>query len=1070
MAVGYVYYLENYDRVIKDELTILEDESQLIRPLLYRSFESVYQDVIFLSRTPEVKALAASTESGGIQQVQTLKTQLTEIFLEQQKAKPLYQQISLIGVAENGREMVRTDRRLSGISITPNSKLQSRGNNQYFQQTIQNNEGTVYFSKIELNRENGVVSLPHQPLVRVATPIFEPKGEVFGILIISLDFGYIVDRLARILPKDANFYLANQEGDYLIHPDPFKTFGFDLRPRYKIQEEFPDVESLLLKRSKSVGLKNFVGADGVSHIANYSQLDLSDLGFTRKLNLLLIFNDELYLEAVTDTRNRSLLLGLSLSLVVLAFSFWVVRLLLKPLSQFSDSVQEYSKTGYTDNLPVDAPDEIGQMARSFSNLLLIQEQRESELLQARKYIDGISDNAPQLLAYIDATRHYRFVNKAFQEWFGYSPQHYLNQPVGESLGEQAYQALEPMFETALSGKVVNFETEVPFVEGARFVQATYLPDRDEHGRVVGFFASVEDISAVKKSEEQLQKYNEQLELNQLQLTESMLKAEEAVVAKGEFLACMSHEIRTPMNGVLGMLGLLDSTDLDDNQKRQVHLAQTSAQSLLGLINDILDFSKIEAGKLDLEDVDFNLRKLIDDFAEAQGIRSAEKKVEFVVDTSQIQTSTVVGDPSRLRQILNNLVGNAFKFTEHGEIVLKARLTEDDSSSTYSHGGKSDEINYLLSCTVTDTGIGIPKDKQAMLFDAFSQADSSTTRQYGGTGLGLSITRQLCELMGGDIHVESEPGVGSCFMFSIKLKTSHQSQAVIPDTDISKLHILVVDDNESNREVLRGQLELWGAKVSTAVDAKSAIKLLKEHNLEGQLAPVDLAILDMNMPGIDGSGLGKRIRSDKGFDNVKLVMMTSMSHRGDASFFAELGFQAYFPKPVTTDDLFNALAVVSEGGEALQQANPLVTSHYLHELQENQQLQSNATDKRILLVEDNYINQEVAKSLLGEMGYQVDVAGNGIEAIEQLKTMSEEASYDVVLMDCQMPEMDGYQATRAIRSGDAGDSNQGIPIIAMTANAMKGDKEKCQIAGMDDYVAKPIEKEKLQAALESWLAA
>ncbi|MEE8059631.1 MAG: ATP-binding protein [Pseudomonadales bacterium] len=545
------------------------------------------------------------------------------------------------------------------------------------------------------------------------------------------------------------------------------------------------------------------------------------------------------------------------------------------------------------------------------------EQRECELAEARKYIDGITDNAPQLLSYVDNNQCYQFVNKAYEEWFGQSAENFIGKHVKDGLGNDAYDVIKPHIETALSGTIASFESELLYKgDCLRFIHATYKPDISDKGEVRGFFVAVEDNTGLKQAE--------------LAMKKAKLAAEDSARAKSEFLASMSHEIRTPMNGVLGMLGILDKTELNDNQHRQVRLAKTSAQSLLGLINDILDFSKIDAGKLELEEVNFNLRKLLGDFSEAQAIRTTDKSLELIVDTSQVNHSIVLGDPARLRQILSNLVGNALKFTETGELVIRARLDKREEESETESEDNNDQKDLMLCCAVTDTGIGIPEDKLATLFDSFTQADSSTTRKYGGTGLGLAITKQLCELMGGSISVSSKPNQGSCFEFTILLKSSNKSFPVLPQVDISQLNILIVDDNANNREVLRGQLELWGAKVVEAGGGQYAWELLDQQTNNPDTELFDLALLDMQMPDMDGVELGRRIRSQARFDQLKLVMMTSMSHRGDAKYFAEQGFQAYFPKPLTTDDLFKALAVVSDSGEALHQAKPLVTAPYLHE--------------------------------------------------------------------------------------------------------------------------------------------
>ena len=534
------------------------------------------------------------------------------------------------------------------------------------------------------------------------------------------------------------------------------------------------------------------------------------------------------------------------------------------------------------------------------------------------------------------------------------------------------------------------------------------------------------------------------------------EAEAATQAKGDFLANMSHEIRTPMNGVLGMLNLLSSTNLNNKQRHQVRLARSSGEALLTLINDILDFSKIEAGKLEMESIDFDLRLLLGELAEGMALQAQSKGLEIVLDLARIEQSRVLGDPTRIRQLFVNLISNALKFTSEGEVVIRAALYAGDVGE------------MILEASVEDTGMGIPSAQIGHLFDSFSQVDASTTRKFGGTGLGLAIVKKLCHLMGGDISVTSEPAKGSCFAFNLSLGLSEQAAIVRPVVDLHGVRILVVDDNVTNREVLEQQLSLWGAYVTEADCGDAALRIINEQAEE----PFPVAIIDMQMPNMDGAELGRTIRTDVRFQSTALIMMTSMSEPGDAQFFAKMGFAAYFPKPTTTSDLFDALAVVLGGGEALQAASPLVTPNYLRSLDAPTEggsppLSLPNSGFRLLLVEDNVINQHVAQGLLEDMGYCADIAANGAVAIESLQAAPADAPYQLVFMDCQMPVIDGYEATAKIRAGDAGARYRDIPIVAMTANAMAGDRVKCLEAGMDDYIAKPIDPDLLEGILTQY---
>ena len=668
--------------------------------------------------------------------------------------------------------------------------------------------------------------------------------------------------------------------------------------------------------------------------------------------------------------------------------------------------------------------------RRHSRLLARHAATELKLALERNLLRTVTDNIPDSIFAKDSQGRYILVNRAFAKLHqAASPDTPLGKSVFDLFPRERAEALHAtdldVMKDASGAAHEGERSTVDAGGNVTWILMTKVALLGPDGKVFGIVGVNRDITRRKQAEAELRRAKEE--------------AEAASQAKSTFLATMSHEIRTPMNGVLGLTELVLDTDLTGEQRESLNLVRFSAESLLSIINDILDFSKIEAGKLELDPIPFDLRNCLDETMKALSIRAHQKGLELIYDVHPDAPEAVEGDPGRIRQILTNLVGNSIKFTESGEIFVSVEELS-----------RGPQIS-LLRVAVRDTGIGIPADKQQKIFESFSQADGSMTRKYGGTGLGLAICSRLVEMMGGRLWVESELGRGSTFFFTVQLAVPNTALAY-PDSvqpeQLRNLPALIVDDNSTNRRVLHGMLTRWGMLPISAEDGPAALKALLAAKSNGQTFP--LIVLDGHMPGMDGFVLAEQIQENWRSSHPAIMMLTSAGLPGDAARCKELGISAYLSKPVRQTELLEVICRIMSN-QSKESSAPHIPRPELHE---------SRSRLRVLLAEDNLVNQTLAVRLLEKRGYSVSVAGDGRAAV----LAREKETFDLILMDVQMPEMDGFQATAAIRDKEQSNGRH-IPIIAMTAHALKGDCERCLSAGMDGYVTKPIRTSELISTIE-----
>jgi PAS domain S-box-containing protein len=855
---------------------------------------------------------------------------------------------------------------------------------------------------------NGVLLLPEGALLVVSRPIIRPNtdGPIRGYMLSAryLEGGGDL----RGLEKTTNFSLY-------IH-----RIGGE-----KLPDDFSDA-------------RQHLSAQGAIYVRPISDEVLGGYALLYDIygKPALILKAEMPRRIYRQGQVSQLYFVVSLGIAGLLFATAIMLLLEKSvvsrLSALSTSVAAIASSGDTmAQVICPGSDELSHLGSAINHMLESLQLSQRQRQQTERRYRAFMNNIPAIATIKDRDGRFLYINEPMERIYKIKFEEVKGKTLADWIPVETAKKIRLHDQEVLSTKrLMQFEESVPTPDGVvHHWLAFRFPLEEPDGELLVGTVAV-DISRRKKAEADLQEAKE--------------LAEAANRAKSEFLANMSHEIRTPLNGVVGMTELALGTDLTAEQQEYLETVKLSADSLLTVINDILDFSKIEAGKIDFEMIDFDIRETLEMTMKTLAFRADEKRLELLCDIDPEVPEGIQGDSTRLRQVVVNLLGNAIKFTDAGEVALKVRVTQGE-------GGEQ-----LLHFTVSDTGIGIPLEKQKSIFDPFSQADTSTTRKFGGTGLGLSISVRLVQMMGGHMWVESKPGVETEFHFTLPLVLAAEPVKTGPGERFDLLRgvkVLIVDDNGTNRRILEMLVKRWGMLPKSVEGGAEGIVELLAASATGKL--YELIICDVLMPGMDGFSFVERVRQEPKLSTAKIMMLTSAGRRGDAARCEELGISAYAMKPVRQSELQDVISRLLGEKEV---AGPLITRYSIANAQ------NAAVSLRVLVAEDNAVNQKLVARLLEKRGHNVKVVANGREALEAL----DQATYDLVLMDMQMPEMDGFEATGELRKREK-QTGLHTPIVALTAHAMKGDRERCLEAGMDGYLSKPIRAQELDDLLGNYIA-
>ncbi len=985
------------DDAYKRAFSELSEQAALRANFFIKTLNTDKEKVRFIHSTPPISGIVRALENGGKDQLDNTTTQqwkqrLQTIFTGFIAANAEIRQIRFVGKANNGRELVRVDRKNSMIRIIPEEDLQEKDQYDYFLASEKLNKGEIYISAINLNREYNKIETPAWPTYRIAESVFDSKNNFFGFVIINFDADTLLKNLKSDTPRNMQIFLLNAAGGYLINPDTKEEFRYEYDPQSNWNS---DEEPVAINNHKNI----FQSKNNPKGDITYSysrRIFLDGPGTSHYLDLHTAFSADDIESQLHSIRLKVLLLIAVLMIFAMSIA-WLYQRRIE-----------------------------ARMA----------------LLTARSTARAIINYSTDAIIGINPDGKIDSWNSGATVMFGHHEQTVIGKTLFSTILDSNNKQITPaMISDVLSGKVfTQCETRARTQKGEKLhISASIYPIIIEQ-KTIGCAISIRDITEQHLLNEKIARMNTSLE-DQVkerthELENAIQEAQQASQAKSLFIANVSHEIRTPINGIMGMLSLLKRECSNEKQQHYIHIAESSASALTAQINDILDFSKIGAGKLQLEKTDFSLTALLSSIAASASIPAFDSNIEFILDITAIEHDSVQGDPARLRQIISNLISNAVKFTPAGEIILKASTAEEDNG------------DIRLLCSLTDTGIGIPPDHQQALFEAFHQADNRTTRKFSGTGLGLSICRQLCTLMQGQISVQNSSEDGTTIAFDILLRTGSGNGQTSQDMPLHGQHWLIACANKTLQQALGNIIHKRGGDF-LAVHSTEQAGLITGNN-----PSADYLLLDINW--LRGSLL---TTLQQGIFHGRLIVLVPPGYSNDLPQLpAELQATS-LTRPVAPADLDAACGVAVTTQSLLARTAdssrfPLCTPGW--------------RPCHVLVVDDNAINQQVACGLLESMGLAVGCADNGLAALEMLRQSSDADPFDLILMDCQMPVLDGFAATTMIRAGDAGERYRSITIIAMTAGAMAGDRESCLLSGMNDYLSKPIDMNNFQHMLSAWL--